>query len=99
MDDITHIILLIYLKIHPENPPSRAIENTWGGGGSKGDHSEFLNALLLEKTLQDFRSQVEGHIQQARNTLPEYNTNINAECVLCSQGDRAEQRNHILSCT
>jgi len=59
----------------------------------------FERIASWQNSSRHFRSQVGRHIQQARNTLPEYNANIDTECVLCSQRDRAKQRNHVLSCT
>lgn len=67
--------------------------------GSKDDHFEFSNALLPDKTFRgtfDCRSR---DIFSEQNTLPEYNVNIDTECVLCSQRDGAKQRNLVLSCT
>lgn len=71
-------------------------KNTWS---SKDDHSEFSNALLPDKTFRGTFDHRSRDIFSKQNTLPEYNANIDTECVLCSQRDGAKQRNLVLSCT
>lgn len=86
------IVLLYFMQCMYSIPRESVVKNTWS---SKDDHSEFWNALLPDKTF-DRRSR---DIFSKQNTLPEYNANIDTECVLCSQRDEAKQRNHVLSCT